>query len=256
MTAQAPPPRVILTRPAVQARRFAAALRRAVPGLRIMIAPLMEEVLLHPVPELAGRGVILTSETGVRAAVRLIPSGGRGAAWCVGPRTAAAARRAGFAAQAVGGDADALVAALARPGPPLVHLRGEEARGDVARRLTAAGRATDEVVVYRQEARSLTPRARAVLGGPGPVIVPLFSPRSAALFRAAVPAPGAGVTLAAFSPAVAAELPPGPRVLLTPRPEGPAMIALIAGWAAEMRLTPLSDPQADGRAVRAMESES
>lgn len=254
-------PVVILTRPAAQARRFAASLRRAVPGLRVMVAPLMEEVLLAPALEIAGRAVIFTSETGVRAAARLIPQDLRGEAHCVGPRTAAAARRAGFTAHLAGSDAATLVAALARPGPPLIHLRGLDARGDVAARLTQAGRPTLEAIVYRQDECPLSPRATAALTGAAPVLVPVFSPRSARLLRQAVGTPGGHVTLAALSPAVAAELGPSRQVpgqvQVATRPDGPAMVALIAAWAKELRLTHLAGPQAD-EDVRpgAMESES
>jgi uroporphyrinogen-III synthase len=155
------------------------------------------------------------------------------------------ARRAGFDAQALGGDAEALVAALAGPGPALLHLRGEDSRGAIAERLSAAGRDTAEAVVYRQQARPLAPRARRVLAGGGPVLVALFSPRSARLFRQAVPDLPAGVSMAALSPAVAAELGRHDGVRVAPRPDGPAMAGLIAAWAKEMRLTPRDGRQAD-----------
>jgi uroporphyrinogen-III synthase len=180
-----------------------------------------------------GREVVFTSETAVRAAVRLIPLAARGQAHCVGPRTAAVARRAGFAAQAHGGDGAALTAALAHPGPPLIHLRGKDSRGDIAARLTQAGRDAAEVVVYRQEARPLPPRADAAMAGPGPVLVALFSPRSARLFVEAVPIPSDAVTIAALSPAVAAELGPSVCVRIASRPDGTAMAGLIAAWAQE-----------------------
>jgi uroporphyrinogen-III synthase len=244
---------VILTRPARQGRRFAASLRRAMPGgLRVMVAPLMDEVLLAPPLRLDGRAVIFTSETAVHAALRLIPPGQRGTAHCVGPRTAAVARRAGFAVALHGGDADALVAALAHPGPPLIHLRGRDTRGDIAARLTRAGRDTAEAVVYGQEARPLPARARAALADEtSPVLVAVFSPRSARLLRQAVPDLRDTVTLAAFSPAVATELGNFPRVLVADRPDGPAMAGLIVAWAQEMRLTRRNGPPADETACPA-----
>lgn len=238
-------PTVILTRPVAQGRRFAATLRRAVPGLRVIVAPLMEEVRLSPTLALAGREVVFTSESAVRAALALIPPASRGPAHCVGPRTAAVARRAGFDARACGTDAEALVAALARPGPPLIHLRGEDSRGDIATRLTRAGRDTAEAVVYRQEARPLSQRARRALAGDAPMLVAVFSPRSARLLLRQVADIPASVTLAAFSAAVAAELGHPARLRVAPQPDGPAMAALIAAWAREMRLTPRDASRGD-----------
>lgn len=150
--------------------------------------------------------MIFTSETGVEAAV----AGGWSlprTAYCVGDRTAQAAQAAGFAARSAGGDATALVALLTGERPPgrLLHLRGAEARGDVAATLTAAGIPTDEAVVYDQKEQPLTDAARALLCGDAPVIVPLFSPRSARLFVAA----GdwrAPLWIAALSPTVADEI--------------------------------------------------
>ena len=127
-------------------------------------------------------------------------------AWCVGDRTAQAARTAGFDARSAAGDAEALVASIltAAPPGPLLHLRGRDSRGAIAPRLTAAGIATDELVVYAQEPQPLTDAARTVLQGDGPVIVPLFSPRTAQIFAATHPK--ARLFIAALSPAVLAAL--------------------------------------------------
>ncbi len=85
-------------------------------------------------------------------------------------------------------------------------LRGEDARGEVAERLVLAGTETVSLVIYRQEAQPLSPDGAAILAAESPVILPLFSPRSAALFRAALP-PDARATLllVAMSAAVADE---------------------------------------------------
>jgi uroporphyrinogen-III synthase len=192
-----------------EARAFASALEgRFGPRVRPVLAPLMAVRTLAPtLPPGPFAGVIFTSAAGVAAALQLGTDLPR-MAWCVGRRTAERAAAAGFRARSAEGDADALVAAILADPPPgrLLHLHGEDTRGAVAERLVSAGIETVSLSVYRQEAQPLTPEAAAVLGADGTVILPLFSPRSAVLFRAALP-PGARATLllAAMSAAVADE---------------------------------------------------
>lgn len=206
MTPQSRAIPVILTRPAAQGDRFAADLRaRFGDAVDVILSPLIAPVFpAVTLPDGDFRAVILTSETGAQAAARL--PGVMRAAWCVGDRTAEAARSLGFDARSAAGDADALVAAVLASGEPgpLIHLRGRDSRGEVASRLTAAGLPTAERVVYAQEAQPLTDAARAVLQSDAPVIVPLFSPRTAQLFAATHPK--APLYIAALSPAVAAGL--------------------------------------------------
>lgn len=175
----------------------------------ILAAPVLDIVPLPvtALPRGAGdyRGVIFTSENGAAQAARLgLPTDLP--AWCVGGQTAKAAQAAGFATHIAGGDADSLVAmmTLAGAGAPLLHIRGAHARGAVAARLTAAGLPTDEVVAYDQAAIPLPPAVAQSLSGPQPVVLALYSPRSAALLRAALPLPQVAVHLAAISAAAAA----------------------------------------------------
>lgn len=81
--------------------------------------------------------------------------------------------------------ADELVLALSQAAPegPLVHLHGRHTRGDIAARLTKAGVLTSGQVIYDQVAMPLTAQARAALTGETPIILPVFSPRSAQLIR-------------------------------------------------------------------------
>ena len=150
----------------------------------MVIAPLVEIVARPLTLDPAGYAtLIFTSENGVRHFVEQTPSCGR-PAFCVGPRTAAAAECAGFAVQPLteaGGDAEALLRTLRAAGPalPLLHVRGEHAITDLAGRLEAEGLACDEAVVYAQCDRAPPPAALAALAGPAPVLLPLFSPRSA-----------------------------------------------------------------------------
>ncbi len=189
MAAQSFPPGaapvVLLIRPAAQSARFADSLLESSAGLRVVKAPLIAPVFLDPVlPVKSWAGIILSSETGAKAAGRmkpLLPD----FAFCVGDRTAQAARLAGFAPHSAQGDAEAMLALiLSHPKVPLLHLRGRETQGDLAKRLSANGIQTDEAVVYAQEAQPLTAEAIALLQTTNSVVVPLFSPRSAEIFGA------------------------------------------------------------------------
>lgn len=212
-----------------QSRRFAQELA-GVTDLPVVISPLMAPVFLAPpLPEGPFRAVILTSETGAQAAGTLraaLP----GLAYCVGTRTAEAARAAGFEAIVAGGDAAELVATLSGgdEAGPLLHLRGRDSRGEIAGTLTKRRIVTHEAVIYDQQEQPLSDEARGLLAGDAPLIVPLFSPRSAVLFAAQ--AQGAErLWLAALSPAVAAALGDLPRLGLeiAEKPEaGPMLLAV------------------------------
>lgn len=199
---------VLLTRPAEQAHRFAKELAvRFGDRLQTIISPLMVAEYLAPDwPDLAYTTAILTSETGVAAAVRLRNLGRvlPDRAICVGDRTASVAQAAGFQAVSAKGDAEVLldlILASDDPGP-FLHLRGREARGDIAPRLAAKGRPAQSAIVYQQRPQPLTARARAILDGPDPVIIPLFSPRSVTLLAESGPF-RAPLLIAAISATVA-----------------------------------------------------
>ena len=231
MPAQSLAPTVLLTRPAAQSASFAQSLRARVEGLRVVVSPLMVTVF-HTVtlPKEPLQGVILTSQTGAEAAGRLrtqLPD----LAYCVGDRTAQVAREAGFRVQSAQGDAEALLALILREKPQaLIHLRGREARGDLAQRLSAAGVFTQERVVYAQDAQPLSDDAVAVLSGKAPVLVPLFSPRSAEILGAAWQglATHAPLVVVAISQAVAeaaAFCPTKP--VLAAHPDAPSMLDAV-----------------------------
>lgn len=223
---------VLVTRPRAEAEAFAALLAERFGSLvRPVVAPLMAVEYLAPaLPQGQFAAVIFTSAAGVEGARRLGVDLPR-LAWCVGAKTAARAQAAGFQARSAEGDADALVAAILAdpPGSRLLHLRGQDTRGAVAERLNSAGIETDSAVVYRQAPQPLTPEARALLQGDGPVILPLFSPRSAALFAAAAPDARAALHLVAMSDAVAQAARDLPRRSLTlaARPDAGAMLDAV-----------------------------
>ena len=230
-------PRLLLTRPEMASRRFLAACE-AMAGAPIpaVLSPVMAirpvEVALGSMPA----ALILTSENGAVRAGEL----GLGSldAWCVGPRTAAAARDSGFRALEAGPDAEALLATLLASRPPgrLLHLRGEHARGDLAARLRNAGLDASEAVAYRQEALAPSSEVREALAGSAPLVVPLFSPRSAVLLSGWSPlAPLHVVAMSQAIAAAAQRLQPR-RLELATLPSSEAMVAATFG-----RLSRLAD---------------
>lgn len=198
-------PAILLTRPEPAARAFAQGLAHLRDRAEIVISPLMQTVWTTPAALPAGMP-IFTSQNGVQGFMR---AGGtaHGPCWCVGPATARAARQAGFDPRLGGGTAEALgndIIASGDPGP-FVHIRGVHARGDLAGRLAQAGCDVAQAIVYDQQPRSLTARAAALLESEKPVILPLFSPRTAAQFAQVHHGP-APLLVAAISPAVATAL--------------------------------------------------
>lgn len=219
-------PVVLITRPEAAARRFAAQVEAL--GLRHVIAPLLR-IIEVPHDAQAVReatGLVFTSENGVRFAG---PGNGR-PAWCVGPRTAEAAAAAGYDVTEGPGDAAGLIPLIGDLGPGWLHPHGAH----VAARLPVPG-----IVVYDQLPLPLPPEAGALLRGSSPVILPLFSPRSARL--------AAGAVKAAQGQAGA----PLWTVPISAAAEG----EWRAAWrGAEVRSTVADRPDAQGilRAIRAM----
>lgn len=222
---------LLMTRPRAAAERFVARFPPAVRNrLRVIYAPLMQiEPLPGPVSLEGIHGVIFTSVNGVAAAqaAGLSPTL---PAYCVGTATTAAARRARWSVEETCETADALVDALIgrRPPAPLLHLRGTHARGAIAERLTVAGIETRAQPVYDQRLVGLTEEARQALTGPDPVIVPLFSPRSARHFadvcRGSAPLCLAAISAAAAEPVENME---HRALILAERPDGAAMAEAV-----------------------------
>lgn len=223
-------PTLLLTRPEPAAQRFAALLRDRLGDVPTVIAPLIGiEIAADPPGVAADETYVLTSEHGVEAILRHdLP---RRSAWAVGEATARAARAAGLSVRAAGGDADRLVDLILQAGAPgpLLHLRGEHARGDVVARLVAAGVPARDVVVYRQPEIALPQAALALTG---PVVAPVFSPRTAQLLARSWTG-NAPLFLVAMSAAVADELAGlGERsVIVAARPDARAMAdAVVMLW--------------------------
>lgn len=230
--ARANKPILLLTRPQPQSLRFAAELRqRFGTEWRMVISPLMQMRFLAPAMDpSAFAGVIFSSETGVAAvAAPLAQTGAR--CYCVGQRTAAAARVRGWNVVLTGPDAGGLAAVITAAGTqgPLLHFHGLHVAGNLTQRLVSAGLETVSAVVYDQQAQLPTPKMLAVLAGPVPILVPLFSPRSAQLFQQAAAAAQAPLWIAALSPAVAEALSlPVARLVVAAKPTGEAMLDAVA----------------------------
>ncbi len=196
---------LLMTRPQGASERFVARLPADLRArLRPIYAPLVEIVPLARAIELGeARGLIFTSANGVRVGAGLIQPRDL-PCYCVGQATTHAAQQAGWRAQWAGNDAESLIKTLhqAPPEGPLLHLRGAHSRGNVAARLTTLGRLTRERVIYDQPLLPLTDAASQVLSGTSPVIVPLFSPRTARQFANLYTGP-APLYLVALSDAVA-----------------------------------------------------
>ncbi len=197
-----------MTRPRAASDRFVAQLPDHIRSqVAVIHSPLLKiEPLTVAVESDESAGLIFSSANGVNAAAllnvdRCLP------AYCVGPATTQAAQDAGWDAQNLGATAEALVANLLKlkPRSPLLHLRGEHSRGNVAERLTESGLTTREQPIYRQQLLPLSDEALQAAEGNQPIIAPLFSPRTARHF-ADVWAGSAPLWLAAISEAAAEPL--------------------------------------------------
>ncbi|MGR3454923.1 uroporphyrinogen-III synthase [Pseudooceanicola sp.] len=203
-------PVILLTRPAPDSAAFAGALRARLPEARVVISPLLRIEVLGPLPDGAFDGLIFTSRNGVRAYLAL--GGPLLPCYCVGPGTAAEARAAGMTAADAAGDAVALEALIRadRPTGRWLHPHGRHVRVDLSGRLTAAGLTVEGCAIYDQVAQDPSDEARGLLAGAAPVIVPVFSPRSAKLLSQGEN-PRAPIYIVAMSAAVTEALGGWPR---------------------------------------------
>lgn len=227
-----PPVYLLMTRPRAASERFVAQLpERLRSRVQVIYSPLLDiRPMEQPVDATGVRGLIFTSANGVAAAAaqdvrRDLP------AYCVGPATTETARQAGWEARMAGETAEELMAKLLkeRPDSPLLHLRGEHSRGNIAARLTELGLTVREQPVYRQQLLPLTPEARAAAAGSAPVIAPLFSPRTARQF---------------------ADLWPGPAPLLVAAMSGPTAEPLENLAIARLRIAKRPTPKKMRKAVK------
>jgi uroporphyrinogen-III synthase len=235
MARQSRAPVVLLTRPAPQSQRFAQALQARLPSVQVIVSPLMQTEWLHSaLPSLAFGALILTSETGAEAAGRLRATGSPlpATAFCVGPRTTDTACAAGFEAISADGDVHALAALIRATNPqgPLLHIRGEDVAGNLSEILTNSGLETHSAILYAQRPCPLSPAALTLLQGEGPVLVPLFSPRSAQILAQALPPEAkAPLWIVAISQAAATAAPAltPARLAVAQHPDGGNMLQTV-----------------------------
>ncbi len=233
MTAQSRNPAILLTRPAGQSAGFAALLQARLPAATIVISPLLAPRYLNPsLPDRGWAALIFTSQSAVRSEQLLTPPPNLPRlAYCVGDHTAQMAREAGFEPLSASGDSANLAALITRHPPhgPLLYLHGRETTDDLAAALTLAGIEVHSAVTYAQDAQPLSDAAAHLLYEPHPVIVPIFSPRSGALFAAECRhiMATAPLILIAISPAAARTCDIGD-IIVAKRPDADAMLDAIA----------------------------
>lgn len=233
--------RILVTRPAGDAERTAAALRAL--GHEPVVAPLAAIRFADPPAARPPPAALLVTSAN---AVRGMAAWGVPGAWrtarvlAVGDRSAAAARQAGFAeVVSAKGDAAALAGLAARtlaPGQgPVLWPAAAEPAADLVALLAPAGIRVERIEAYRMVAVPALPDGVAAglrdgaIGG-----VLLYSPRSAREFvrlcRAAGLS-GCGVTLFALAPAVAEAVAPlaAADIRVAAAPNEPALLALLPG---------------------------
>ncbi|MWB76901.1 uroporphyrinogen-III synthase [Pseudooceanicola sp. 216_PA32_1] len=221
-------PAILLTRPEGDSAEVAAALRARLDAPRIEIAPVLRIAFADAMPPMEGvGGLIFTSRNGVRAWQAL--GGPVLPCYCVGEATADLARAEGVQAVSAAGNVSDLADRIVtdRPGGHWMHLHGAHVRGALVNRLRAAGLTASSAVLYRQDEVALTAEARRLLAAPGPVVLPVYSPRSAALIVAqAAGILRAPVFAAAISPHVQTALSPlrWTKCAIAGRPDADAML--------------------------------
>lgn len=177
-------PVILLTRPEASSHKMARIWsERFGHDVSFCISPLMRISFEPKLPDLdAIKTLIFTSVNGVAG---YVSAGGPRNLPCytVGDATARAARDAGLQAISAGGDAESLIRLILADGAegPMLHLRGAHARGDVAERLSKQGCPVAQTIIYTQRDVPLNTEAKALLNGTVPVLLPVFSPRSALL---------------------------------------------------------------------------
>lgn len=231
--------RVLVTRPLEDSRAVAEALEAD--GIECLIWPLTRIVptmAALKVPHGVG-GLLFTSANGVRAFAAACPRRDL-PALCVGAKTAAAARRAGFAeAVSAEGDARALAALARKSGiRAFLHPRGRDATGDLKGWLAESGQQVAEAILYeaRETGAPPAPVAAALAGGTVDAVT-AWSPRNGAILvrrLAAVDARLGTTDLIAMSPAAAEPLADAGfrRIIVAEAPDGASMLAAIRAVAA------------------------
>lgn len=151
--------------------------------------------------------------------------------YTVGSATLACALEHGFDATEGGGTAEKLAQRVIEDDPPTpcLYLRGEHIAYDLSKALNSAGIETHESIVYEQEEHNLSEEALRLLASGRPVVLPVFSARSARLFFDNYKSHGP-LDIVAISEKVASKVPSkGIRqIRICEHPTADAMISEIA----------------------------
>ncbi|MEE9453011.1 MAG: uroporphyrinogen-III synthase [Paracoccaceae bacterium] len=227
---------ILLTRPKAQSLELANSLKATLPdAVKCLISPLMDIQPTGALPDVSSfQALLFTSMNGVETFIKM---GGQTdlTCFCVGDRTAIAARALGLKARSAAGNVQSLISLICDTSDPnhgaLLHIRGEHTTGDVIAKLTARGFAIREAVLYRQNPVPLTPQARAAFLSGEIDALPLFSPRTARLLAAELHEnptwPRAHITALCLSENITQELPELGAVKIAKTPSRDEMHRLI-----------------------------
>lgn len=228
-----PTPRILVTRSEPGASETASRLRAA--GFAAIVEPVFTIApIAADLP--AFDALAFTSANGARQFARLSPRRDV-AVFCVGARTAEAAREAGFNdVVSADGDVNALADLVAKRlarGARLLHVGNAESRGDLAGRLTAAGHAAQFIAVFHAvPVPAPGPCLGSLLSGKAQVdAILIHSPRAAAIIAgfAAEADNASRLPIVAISDAAAAPLAKHvARVEIAATPDEPALISALA----------------------------
>lgn len=232
---------LLLTRPEALSRALAKDIETIFTGqARCIIAPLMAIVPVGKLPDTASfQALLFTSVNGVQTFAAMGGITDR-PCYCVGARTADAARNAGLNAISANGATADLVALVTKDLAPedgaLLYIHGENTAGDIAGELSNLGFSVSSEVLYQQaecefSKATLNALENGEVGG-----LPLYSPLTARrLVKLLVDNPTwptEKLTALCISENVAAEVRdlPFECVLVSAIPNGAAMQALIGEY--------------------------
>jgi uroporphyrinogen-III synthase len=238
--------RVLVFRPQPDAERSAEALRGR--GQRPVVAPLFTVVpSAQPMPAGPFDALVLTSANAVPALVEAPPAWRSLPAFCVGSRTASAAREAGFTAHSAKGNRADLLALIREALPParkLLLVAGHDRHEDLPERLRAAGHEVAIWTAYEAKAVEALPEPAAEALRSGQADAALhYSPRSAQVFlgladQAGLAEQARALPQLALSAEIAAPLiaAGADTVLVAEHPEEAALFAALAQLPARILL--------------------
>ena len=177
-------PKIILTRPEPGLTKFSGQLAQKIPSASVYCEALQSiDFVPNQVNLERYNGFVFTSSNGVRAAKRwgLPPRTGFG----VGHVTTQLARSYCDPVHDGGSDVEALLALILsmKPAGPLLHIRGQASVGNLATRLSEHGIETHDAIGYEQNLCVPSNALMQLLQGGKPMILPLFSPKSAEILK-------------------------------------------------------------------------